>query len=538
MSAWTLIAHPDPDIREEIERTVREVTKSWAGNIVQASHAEAARAALFSNGASDCRMIVVGVALPKDAATPLRESDGSHGIDLVRALRSQRLTMPAVFTAEHADSGLYQAMRALPPSRFVRLGPDWGADLALQLSDIPLGAHTTRYRRGLNLDMRLLKQWSWQLDGEGVEDGGEIYRNESILEEIQSLSGAIARDRSGQTWPTLLNSIRKQLNELFFRATLNEKFNSGLLLNIGRFGARNARVRFTVDEATHDLFLEALQDPENSRSFWMLKAPIYRRYDRPGKGFALFKDRASRQGKISCLIIAANPAECEALGAPWNTPLEELPKLMPEVEAIQRVLEDEMARPGGCIGKVEVFRAVDHPGAAEDALERVLQQETWHLVHFVGHAVRSGSDGALVLDGAQGAVLSADRLAGQLAEAQTQFLYLSSCKSADAYFVMRLVDKSLPAVLGYRWPVQDDKAFAFARYFYKALFEDEESRKYLEYALLNAKCKLHDDSTGNASDPTWAAPVLVMQVDRAQDDAQMYAAVSGAAESASRPAWH
>jgi CHAT domain-containing protein len=538
MSAWTLIAHPDVEVRKEVERTVQEVLNAWPGRIVHASHADGAGSALFQNEGTECRLIVTGVALPQDGATPLSESGSALGVKLARQVRTRELEMPIVFTAERADGALRDEVQALWPSAFVPLNTQWAPALTNALSDARRGAAAMRRPRALNLDMELLNRWNWRLFGDGLEDGGEIYVDTSVLESVQDWSRAISRDRSGQTWEASLNSIRKALNDLFFRPSMNQKLNSGLLLNIGKFGAENARVRFTVDERTHELLLEALQDPENSQpSFWMLKAPIYRRYDRTGAAFPLFKDRVSRQGEINCLIVAADPAEC-ALGEPWSTPLEELPQLMKEVEGVTGILEREKAERGG-VGRLEVFRAADHPRDAADALAKLLEQGPWHLVHFAGHAVRSGNAGALVLGGAQGAVLPVDALAGQLAEARTQFLYLSSCKSADAYFVMRLVERRLPAVLGFRWPVKDEKALKCARDFYQALFEKESSRKYLEYALLNAKRELHKACAAEPTpDSTWAAPVLVMQVDRAQDDSQVLAGLPGIARAASHAGLH
>jgi CHAT domain-containing protein len=244
----------------------------------------------------------------------------------------------------------------------------------------------------------------------------------------------------------------------------------------------------------------------------MLKAPIYRRYDRPGMGYPLFKDGASRDGTINCLIVAADPRGCD-LGDPWNTPLEELSKLLDEVKTVEAILQREKTERGG-IGEVRLFEAGKHPDPAGE-LTKLLQKGPWHLVHFAGHAVRSGAAGALVLGGERGAVLPIGNLAEQLAEAGTQFLYLSSCRSADAYFVMRLVEQRLPAVLGFRWPVNDPKAMEYARRFYEALFEKESSRKYLEYAFLSAKRELHRMCEAEQKpDSTWAAPVLVMQVNQ------------------------
>jgi hypothetical protein len=126
---------------------------------------------------------------------------------------------------------------------------------------------------------------------------------------------------------------------------------------------------------------------------------------------------------------------------------------------------------------------------------------------------RPGRDGRHSSQSRSGGVLPADQLAEYLSG--TQFLYLSSCRSADAYFVLNLVDQRVPAVLGFRWPVQDEGAHAYAKSFYDTLFNDALSRKFIEYAFLKAKRKQLDL---NQQDPTWASPVLVMQVTEPEEE--------------------
>lgn len=542
MATWTLIAHPDPDLRVEIEHTTLEALKSQAGQVVHAGNHQEACAALFANGENDCGLIITGVALPSDAVTPLDEFGAALGIELVRAAAGRmsnqgKSPIPAVLISAHFDLSQYQELwktgqvsheRA---PQVVQLSSNWSMDLMKALENVRLDASSPQRERALNIDLRLLKQWSWQVDGDGVEDYGDMSRDDKILNKVKELSDQMSREYSSGSWERLLGMVRGELFDLFFG---NQSISSGLVQNIIRFGADHARVRFIVDETTHELLLEALQNPENQDpSFWMLSAPIYRRFDRPGRAYPLFKDRTSRHGKINCLIVAADPAEC-SLGDPWNTSLEALPKLSGEVDAITKILKKEGAEYGD-VGEPVVFQADKHASNAVEDLEKVLEQGPWHLVHFVGHAVRSNQGSALVLGGEQGAVVKADSIARKLAQARTQFLYLSSCKSADAYFVMKLVERHLPAVFGFRWPVKDDMALACAKQFYRALFEQTSSRKYLEYALLSTKCRLHDDYE---EDSIWAAPVLVMQVDRAQDDWHAPGGSIGGAQSMPRPAAH
>jgi hypothetical protein len=560
---WTLIAHPDADLRGEIQNTLQATLGPWAGRMVQARHAQEAAAAFVSNNKDVCRLVIVATELPDDAATPLAASKPWCGLETVRQLRPPKVwdlnetggpffVGHAVFIAHHVDTVLLHEIQQLAPSEFVTLGADWIEKLKQLLPAIqaaraaralPAAAQLPR-PRGLNLDLELLKQWKWHIGGGGVEDTGDFYVDPRKLSYIQDLGSVFSEQHDSRNWEKLFGVISGQLNDLFFSNPLNKV---SLLQSILQFGSKNARVRFIVDDTTHDLLLEALQDPDetdarqNQTSYWALKAPIYRRYDRRGENYPLFKDPQTRSGKINCLIVVADPAEC-TLGQPWNTPLEGLLQLENEAKAVKDILEAEQARPDGCVEHVEVFRASGHRANADSLVEeltKLLERNPWHLVHFVGHAVQLGGKGALVLDGRQGAVLPADVLADLLANAHTQFLYLSSCKSADAYFVMRLVERRVPAVLGFRWPVRDESALACAKQYYSALFTGP-TRKYLEYALLVTKQKLHQAARAKlTSDSIWAAPVLVMQVDKAQqDESPFHAGTQPAAAPQARPALH
>jgi CHAT domain-containing protein len=316
------------------------------------------------------------------------------------------------------------------------------------------------------------------------------------------------------TWGEDLSDIRNELGRLLFSNLNNRKFYKVLIEAKTRVGGtQNTRIRFVVNEGTHPIMLEAIEDVDSDPGdYLMLKAPVYRRYEARGEGYPLFKDRASRRGPINCLIIQADPRDGE-LGAPWNTPLAELPSIEGEVNAIHEILAAERENHKS-IGKLEVFRAAQWDGRAVEKLEALMQGTRWHLVHFAGHSVRSrDGQGAIVLSSRGDGVLSARRLGELLSN--TQFLYLSSCRSADAYFVMHLVEQQVPGVLGFRWPVADEQAHKYARYFYHSLFNDVVSRQFLEYAFLKAKRKLYDR---DENDPTWAAPVLIMQVDNPEED--------------------
>src|SRR5207244_4451533 len=97
----------------------------------------------------------------------------------------------------------------------------------------------------------------------------------------------------------------------------------------------------------------------------------------------------------------------------------------------------------------------------------------------------------LVLGDGPDDVLDIDNFAQDARGAQ--FVFLNSCSSATGTFVARLVEKNIPAVAGYAWPLEDKHALAFSRKFYLELFEGERSRRFLEYSFMRGKAYLFDE---------------------------------------------
>ena len=517
---WILIAHADDDLRDEVASLIVTEWGVSPDTIVHAPNADKAEREFFKRGPAawlNCRLIVAGLALPAHGRMPLSEAQQTAGLEFIRDLRESGCSAPVIFTAESSDVDISGGMQELKPSAFVRLGVDWSADLRRELSRFRAGRELLPRPRCVNLDIvvRGEKDWSWRLAGKGTEDSGPIMVDGSAIDKVSKWSKLMPERVASATWGQDLSDIRDELGELLFTNPNNRKFFQVLIEAKTRVGGtQNTRIRFVVNEHTHPIVLEAIGDVDSdcARDYLMLKAPVYRRYEARGEGYPLFKDRASRRGPINCLIIQADPRKGK-LGAPWNTPLDKLPSIEKEVKTIHGILAAEREAHRS-IGKLEVFRAAQYGDGAAEQLEALMQDTRWHLVHFAGHAVRSSDgQGAIVLSSRGDGVLSAKRLGRLLSK--TQFLYLSSCKSADAYFVMNLVEQQLPAVLGFRWPVADAPAHEYARCFYHSLFNDLVSRQFLEYAFLKAKRNLYDR---DANDPTWAAPVLIMQVDSPEEE--------------------
>jgi len=93
-----------------------------------------------------------------------------------------------------------------------------------------------------------------------------------------------------------------------------------------------------------------------------------------------------------------------------------------------------------------------------------------------------------------------------LDRAQTRFAYLSGCQSSETGFVFELARLQIPAVLGFRWPINDDAALRFASGFYEKLFGN--AAPCLEKAFLATRCAMRDKLK---QDKIWASAMLILQ---------------------------
>jgi CHAT domain-containing protein len=136
----------------------------------------------------------------------------------------------------------------------------------------------------------------------------------------------------------------------------------------------------------------------------------------------------------------------------------------------------------------------------------------WSLVHFCGHSgvhPDETRDEAYVYVPSQDPLYDAEgidirRFARLLP--QVRFLYLSSCRSADRGFVYELARQQVPAILGFRWALNDDTAVAFADAFYDNLFTGDEAQDLVS-AFKVSQERTHET---RQQDNTWASAMLMV----------------------------
>ncbi len=227
--------------------------------------------------------------------------------------------------------------------------------------------------------------------------------------------------------------------------------------------------------------------------------------------------RFHRDAALRCLFLASD-AQGEVQTGRRRLYLPPLPAVRDgvELDRIARLFEQRKT-----LCQVNLVRAaaLTYPRF----LELLTDAGGYHLIHYAGHGYYDPEDpanSALFFweDERRQAVrpLRAGELKNRLKDTPVQFVYLSCCRGAQAGTATDLLVSDflgvldallvaqVPAVLGMRWPVSDDAASILAVAFYQALMRGDD----LDLALLRARraAAEHDPD-----DPSWAAPVLVVQ---------------------------
>ena len=153
--------------------------------------------------------------------------------------------------------------------------------------------------------------------------------------------------------------------------------------------------------------------------------------------------------------------------------------------------------------------------ASLSALLRLLQRNTFHIFHYIGHGAydRVADDGVLVLEGPHGGEpVTGWRLGTILCEHRSlRLAVLNACEGARtsrndpfAGVAASLVQRELPAVIAMQFEITDEAAIVFSEFFYDAIALGQP----VDSALAYARQGVYAD--GN--DVEWATPVLLMRV--------------------------
>jgi len=511
---WSLVVHSDEDVRDLAGDAVRAAFEAVrvAPKLIKDGNLADAKQSLDDWKIDECGLVILEATAPATRKASVAGSTREPVVAFIKSIKAQRSSLPVIVLAPDADEALSLVLGVFPATAHVELVPDWRDLLQRRATDL-LRDVPPPDRARLELDITLAgaqrSAWAMLRTGDNpFREFGTLSVEEKELDRLIRRSKALGTYVRDDGWQDELSDISIDLTRLLFEnASMNRTLWRKFVDHRAKVGGvENTRVRVTLNDQTHPVLIEALKDDDDP-AYWMLRAPIFRRYECAMAHPPLFKDPASREGPINFLVIEADPAPGNVPDGEWSGEFAPLPGLATEAGDLVAIFEKARNASGG--GVVDRLSLAEVEGDPIDAVLRKLRERHWHIVHFAGHGtVSAGGKAGLVLVPYRDGVLPVADLANKLVG--TQFLFLNCCRSGDSYFVMRAVESLVPAVLGFRWTVPDASGANFARAFYEALFErGEPSYKYLEYAFMRARRAIHDR---NSSDPTWASPMLVMQL--------------------------
>jgi hypothetical protein len=442
------------------------------------------------------------------------------GVNLFAWMNQQQLDIPGVIITPVLEPKLADALGGLANVGFILEGVD---------SDQKLVEAAERYFRNKPAPQFLKvtifadagREWRWELEGEGFtyQDSGRFVIDATSIEQLEEESVTWDEDLS-PNWPLHLKFLGWRLMERIFRSNLHLWM--GMNTAWERLDARTEKAKmdmtkicFHAVRSVHPIFFEALVSDDALNEFWMLNAPIYRRFDNyRSSRQALFPCGVRPQNqKLNCLIIEADASgPVEGLFED-NRPLD-LEKL--DVQKDCENLEKFFVKgqDGYGIGRVlRVDKKLVGDRVYFDVLRNILEGETWHLVHYSGHSFydRGPDKGYLFFPSATEGELPDKVEIGTLSAhlQDAQLVFLSGCRSSTARFIASLAKCEIPAAIGFRSKVEDQGAIRYAQAFYKQLFAQQQGHsRCLQHAFLQTRQLLHVETP---QDKIWAKPLLLVQ---------------------------
>jgi CHAT domain len=458
-------------------------------------------------------LIVVHLDIPPDSKScPDETSD--RGLEFLKVLKARGVDVPSILLVDSISGRLLSKARDLLRCELVETGVGLEEDLGKAIEKVleeqgpssdgkkPICTATVE----ITIDRDLIaytvrcrgSQQYYYLGRRNVESGRfeRLARDTKRIEQIHTYPD----------WVDALRDVGGDLTELLIRSDGD----FGMHLGIARGMARdeNLRIRFSIDRDIHPVALEALVKPEARDQFWMLEIPVSRKLKTPAWRLPLFQDEETRRGPLNCLIIESD------VGG-YVPEMKSLPALK-HVSAECAWLEGFLKETNGSnrrarFGRVErISRATINGTSFKQRVRELLSDGTeWHVVHYGGHSYYDDrkKTGYIFFPGGNGIEpLDITDFVAWLKAARASFVFLSSCQSSHDAFAFELARKEVPAILGFRWEIDDHAAKEHTKTFYTELLNGDPS---LELAFQKTRSRMYETSKENM---IWAAPMMILQI--------------------------
>lgn len=514
---WALVIHQASDYGVLLASSLMPVLSC---EVVHVPTIAGARSAMMKHGSAACCLIVASATAPLDEYEP-QQLDRSRPTltAFLREVRGADGKPPCIALLTMNDGDRGEALRAAGNVELLQID----VTVLLRLQELARNIVDGKVKDSVSLphdvdvDITLAGEGGhWVIRGSvsnPVDQQGTIAMNVVDLKRLMTDSRDAHQANCGKI---------SQLGQDMYLQLVAHPLNSGLELALAKCtrppGSLDAvRFRFHVDNVSSQMLVETLAKPTSQQAdaeldFWMRRTPIVRKFGNGGKGHPLFKDRRSRSEKVRCLILQGDALGFNAGGALAQA-FHPIPGAVKEVAWLRAFLSKDLD--GFNLDEVKVLSP---SGAADEnygaLVRKELSEGSWKLIHYVGHsAIGADGRGYLALGGGRDDLIGIDDFAMRVKNAQ--FVFLNSCMSANARFIMQMIEKDIPAVAGYAWNIDDGVAHAFSRKFYENLFAGTVSKRFLEYAFMRARIHLHDTYKEKT---VWTSPQLFMQTAVAEHD--------------------
>jgi hypothetical protein len=518
MAQSALIVHHEVEYHQIIREAVEE---AWdpAARCVLVSNQDKAIDRLAQQQQQPYALLVTDRDIARDTTSP-RDPTARAGLDLVDHAAAQNSRLFAVVLATHIDDETNRRVNRHPYCRAVsyeKIEDDLRSTFN-QLKELQrrldAGLPPAPVKRPLSFvhvsvrgTAKMCELSYFDKSGSRKHVDGPIELNDDLLGNLTRYAKHL-KDSLGDSydrWEFMLSECGAKIDRAL---TYSTKVHAALIEAMSLADLDSIVFCFHTDRLHFPIFYESLH---RNGKFCALESTFARRlHIEHLRGYPLLWGAAAgEQRPLRCLVIEAN-----VKGRFGDTILRPLPHLSSECDEIRKFDRRTGNRRHEATRLVEVTSvSTGDFGAAAFRAEvnaQLRQNGPWDVIHYAGHSIYEGEG----LEG-QGYLFYPAEREGEVEAipldafinslSHVGLVYLSSCQSSSESIVFGLADQSVPAIIGFRWPIRDDLALAFARGFYEAIIV---GGTHLGPAFVAARRNLNANYPHT---PHWFAPVLIVQ---------------------------
>jgi CHAT domain-containing protein len=514
-----LIVHHEVEYHQIIREAAEDAWDREARYVMVSNQTKATERLAQQPQEEPYALLIIDRDIARDATSP-RDPTARVGLDLLDHAMAQNGRLFAIVLATRIDDETNRRINRHPYCRAVsyeKIEDDLRSTLN-QLKELqrrlnaglppaPVDQPPSFVHVSVRGTAKMCELSYFDKNGSRKHVDGPIELNEELLENLTQYAKHL-KDTLGERydlWEFMLSECGAKIDKAL---TYSTKVNAALIEAMSLADLGNIVFCFHTDRLHFPILYESLR--RNGR-FCALEATFARRlHIEHLRGYPLLWGAAAgEQRPLRCLVIEAN-----VKGKFGDTILRPLPHLASECDEIRKFdfrtgnRRHEAKRP------VEVTSVstseLDAAAFRAQVNNQLRHNGPWDVIHYAGHSIYDGEG----LEGKGYLFYPAER-DGDVEPipldvfinslSHVGLVFLSSCQSSSESIVFGLAEQSVPAIIGFRWPIRDDLALAFAKDFYEAIIV---SGIHLGPAFVKARRNLSDNFPLT---PHWFAPVLVVQ---------------------------